>query len=181
MTLWSSEQGFTLAELLVGMAVIGLALASIVNVQQSGLQTYVSGSNRVEVQQNARVALQRIAREVRQAQALSGQTAEQLTIQTDWNGNGVVGEDIAVAVDGVLRGEQITYRRTGNALERRASGLNGGAFVTVMGGVEQLTFTYPSARTVTITIRSRTEEAVPAGSVGDTKSQVTTTVRFRNS
>jgi prepilin-type N-terminal cleavage/methylation domain-containing protein len=180
MTPWKSEKGFTLAELLVGLAVLGLVMASVVTIQQSGLRAYVSGSNRVEVQQNARVALERMAREIRGAQSLLAPQPTQLTIQTDWNGNGVM-EALAVAVDGVPRGEQITYRRTGNALERQESGLNGGAFVTIMGGVEQLTFTYPSARTVSITIRSRTEEAIPAGGVADTKSQITTTVRFRNS
>lgn len=177
---WRSEEGFTLAELLVGFAVLGLALASVVMVQKSGLNAYVFGSNRVEVQQNARVALERIAREIREAQALTNQTATQLTLQTDWNGNGVIGEAIAVMVDGVLRGERVTYRLTGTALERQESGVDA-TFQTIMGGVEQLTLTYPSARTVSITVRTRTEEGVPAGGLADTKSQITTTVQLRNS
>lgn len=174
------EKGFTLAELLVGLAVLGLALASVATLYESGLRAYVTGSNRVEVQQNARVALERMAREIREAQALTNQTATQLTIQTDWNGNGVIGEALAVTVDGVLRGEQVTYRLNGAALERQESGVDA-TFMTVVGGVEQLMLTYPSAKTVSITIRTRTEENVPTGSMGDTKSQVTTTVRFRNS
>jgi prepilin-type N-terminal cleavage/methylation domain-containing protein len=180
MACWTSEKGFTLAEMLVSLAVLGLALASVATLHQSGLQAYVTGSNRVEVQQNARVALERMAREIREAQALTNQTASQLTIQTDWNGNGVIGEALAVMVDGVLRGEQVTYRLNGAALERQESGIDA-AFMTLIGGVEQLTLTYPSAKTVSITIRTRTEENVAAGSPADTKSQVTTTVRLRNS
>lgn len=180
MTPWACQKGFTLAELLVGLAVLGLALAGLATVHESGLRAYVYGSNRVEVQQNARVALERMAREIREAQALTNPTATQLTIQTDWNGNGVIGEALAVTVDGVLRGEQVTYRLNGAALERQESGVDA-TFRTVMGGVEQLTLTYPSAKTVAITIRTRTEETVAAGGMADTKSQVTTTVRLRNS
>ncbi len=180
MTPWTCQKGFTLAELLVGLAVLGLALASLATLHESGLRAYVYGSNRVEVQQNARVALERMAREIREAQALTNQTATQLTIQTDWNGNGIIGEAIAVAVDGVLRGEQVTYRLSGGALERQEPGVDA-TFRTVIGGVEQLTLTYPTAKTVSITIRTRTEENAPAGGLADTKSQVTTTVRLRNS
>jgi prepilin-type N-terminal cleavage/methylation domain-containing protein len=177
----TDQKGFTLAELLVGLAILGLVLASVATFHESGLRAYVSGSNRVEVQQNARVALERMAREIREAQALANQTPTRVTIQTDWNGNGVIGEPLAVAVDGVLRGEQVTYRLNGTVLERQEPGVGGGGFVTVIGGVEQLTLTFPSAKTVSITIRTRTEETAPAGTVGDTKSQVTTTVRLRNS
>lgn len=177
---WKCEKGFTLAELLVAFAVLGLALASVVTIHESGVRAYLTGSNRVEVQQNARVALERMAREIREAQALTNQTATQLTIQTDWNGNGVIGEALAATVDGVLRGEQVTYRLNGAALERQEPGVDA-TFRTVMGGVEQLTLTYPSAKTVSITIRTRTEETVAAGGMADTKSQVTTTVRLRNS
>lgn len=180
MTPWTCQKGFTLAELLVGLAVLGLALASLATLHESGLRAYVYGSNRVEVQQNARVALERMAREIREAQALTNQTATQLTIQIDWNGNGVVGEAIAVAVDGVLRGEQVTYRLNGGALERQEPGVDAN-FTTVIGGVEQLTLAYPTAKTVSITIRTRTEENAPAGGVADTRSQITTTVRLRNS
>lgn len=180
MTPWAGQKGFTLAELLVGLAVLGLALAGLATVHESGLRAYVYGSNRVEVQQNARVALERMAREIREAQALANQTATQLTVQTDWNGNGVVGEAIAVAVDGVLRGERVTYRLSGGALQRQETGVDL-QFLTLIGGVEQLTLTYPTAKTVSITIRTRTEETAPAGTVADTKSQVTTTVRLRNS
>jgi prepilin-type N-terminal cleavage/methylation domain-containing protein len=183
MTPWTSEKGFTLAELLVAFAVLSLALASVLTLQESGLRAYVTGSNRVEAQQNGRVALERMAREIREAQALTNQTPTQLTIQTDWNGNGVIGEAVAVAVDGVLRGEQVTYRLNGAVLERQEVGVDA-TFRTVIGGVEQLTLTYlpapPNSKTVSITLRTRPEN-VPANSMADTRTQVTTTVRMRNS
>lgn len=178
MTPWRCEKGFTLAELLVGFAVLGLALASVMMVHQSGLSAYVLGSNRVEVQQNARVALERIAREIREAQALTGATATQLTIQTDWNGDGLFTG--TATVDGVLRGERVTYRLTGTDFERQEVGVDA-SFQTVIGGVEQLTLTYPTPTSVSITIRARPEEGLPSGGLADTKSHVTTTVQLRNS
>src|SRR6266545_2465385 len=51
------QRGFTLAELLVVTAIIGMVMAGIFTLQLQGQQVYLYGSNRVETQQNARVAL----------------------------------------------------------------------------------------------------------------------------
>ena len=56
------QRGFTLTELLVVTAVLGLILAAIVLVQQQGQQAYIFGSHRVEVQQNNRAALELMGR-----------------------------------------------------------------------------------------------------------------------
>jgi prepilin-type N-terminal cleavage/methylation domain-containing protein len=180
---WRSETGFTLTELLVGLAVLGLALASVVTFHDRGLWAYLTGSNRVEVQQNARVALARLAREVRAAQDVSVQVSPpQLTIRTDWNGNGIPGENLAVQVapDEPLRGERVVYRLNGDVLERQESGVDA-AFVPVAGGVVRLEFTTPTAKTLSITLQTRSEENLPTGSGADTRSQLATTVRLRNS
>lgn len=180
---WGSQRGFTLTELLVGLAVLGLALASVIAFHERGLWAYLTGSNRVEVQQNARIALERMAREVRAAQEVAIQTTPpQLTIRTDWNGNGTPGENLAVqlAPDEPPRGELIVYRLSGEVLERWESGVDAG-FVPVAGGVMQLGLTSPSAKTVSITIQTRSEENLPAGSPTDSRSLVTTLVRLRNS
>jgi len=63
----TDQRGFTLAELLVVTAVLGIVLAGVMMIQQSGQQAYVMGSNRVETQQNARVALDGMTRELRSA------------------------------------------------------------------------------------------------------------------
>jgi len=63
----SNERGFTLAELLVGTAVVGLLLSGLFLTLQQGQSAYLFGSARAEVQQNARLALSRIAEELRTA------------------------------------------------------------------------------------------------------------------
>lgn len=167
MSIWRDEQGFTLAELLTGFAVLGLVLAAVVMVQQSSLNAILLGTNKIEMQQNARAALERMAREVRETTvALTVATASTITFTHP--------------DDGV-----VTYTLAGTDLTR-----NGAIFIS---GVQSLVFTYfngnnnaPAAppgdiRRVDIMIRTRAEDPnVRAGSPFDSNAVVTTTVRLRN-
>src|SRR5262249_57982643 len=63
------ERGFSLAELLIVVAVLGMMLAGITFAQMQGQTSYLIGSRRVEAQQNGRVALELMARELRSAQS----------------------------------------------------------------------------------------------------------------
>lgn len=60
----TNERGFTLAELLVAMAVVGLVMSGLFVALQQGQSAYLFGSARAEVQQNGRLALSRIAEEL---------------------------------------------------------------------------------------------------------------------
>ena len=66
-----NERGFTLAELLVATAVLGLLMLGVFTVQRQGLMAYQVGAARVEVQQNARAALETMFNEIRTAQAIT--------------------------------------------------------------------------------------------------------------
>ena len=66
-----NERGFTLAELLVASAVLGIIMFGVLTVQRQGLSAYLVGAGRVEVQQNARAALETMLNEVRLAQAVT--------------------------------------------------------------------------------------------------------------
>jgi len=63
---WKDERGFTIAELLVTIAVMGMVLASIIIFQSTGAKLFRMNEAAVESQQNLRVATERMAREVRQ-------------------------------------------------------------------------------------------------------------------
>src|SRR5262245_66296317 len=56
-----------LADLLVAAALVGLVAAAALTVLQEGLQGYTIGASRAESQQSGRVALERLAGEIRAA------------------------------------------------------------------------------------------------------------------
>ena len=69
------ERGYTLAELLTAMAVLGLLMAGLFLTLQEGQTVYLYGAGRAEVQQNARVALERMLRELRTASSVATSSA----------------------------------------------------------------------------------------------------------
>lgn len=150
-----SQGGFTMAEVLVTAAVIAIVMAGLFTLLSTGTQTWVVGTNRSEAQQNGRLVLQRLAEEIRGAgwdprntqsfaaiQALSPpQTG--FVISNDWNADSLIQNNIVTAVNGVNRGEQITYDLVGGVLRRQESQVDG-APVTVTE-VTSITFNYLNA------------------------------------
>jgi prepilin-type N-terminal cleavage/methylation domain-containing protein len=54
---WQDRQGFTLTELLVTMAIMGLVMAALVGVQVSSNTVFATGENQAQAQQAARTAM----------------------------------------------------------------------------------------------------------------------------
>lgn len=74
------QRGFTLVELLVACAMLGLALAAVTIVVERGIRQSFIGTHKSEVQQNARAALERMAREIRETTVpLTAATATSIT------------------------------------------------------------------------------------------------------
>lgn len=63
----SRQQGFTFIELLIGVAIFTLVMLAVYQVFDTGTATYRSGQMKADVQQNARVALDEIVRQIRMA------------------------------------------------------------------------------------------------------------------
>lgn len=178
--------GFTLVELLVALAVVGLVLAATVGLLQQGQQGYLLGVAGLEAQQSARVALQRMAREIRNAgfdpvgagfPPIVNPTVTSVTLQNDLNGNGMID----------ARGETVTYLLRGTTLRRNA----GGGAQPIIEGAQALTFTYldadgvPTAvperiRTVTIALTVRPDPALVALPASTLAVALRTQVRVRN-
>ena len=138
-TITRDQRGFTLTELLVACALIGLVMAGLFGMLQSGQQTYLTGTNQVEAQQALRLALLRMTNEIRDAgycptcgtgnpaltpfEAITNQSSSTFTIQNDWNGtwdgagNGIFTggtvPHVVLNLDGTTtttnRGEQVIY------------------------------------------------------------------------
>jgi type II secretory pathway pseudopilin PulG len=199
-----SQAGYTLAETLVTAAVIGLVMAGLFSLIQTGSQTWVVGANRSEAQQTARLILHRVAEEVRGGgwdprntqsfpaiQALAPpQTG--FIISYDWSADGAIQNNILVAVNGTNKGEQITYDVVGNTLRRQESRVDASA-VTVTNAINTLTFTYryvddavvasPHLAANALTIRTVEVSVVTTPDVQTTsntqKVSVTSTIRAR--
>jgi prepilin-type N-terminal cleavage/methylation domain-containing protein len=175
-----SERGYSITELMVVLAVLGLIVGGILTVQQQGQAAYVMGSNRVETQQNARVALDLLVRELRSATAIvTLGSATDITFTGECNADGV---------DRTVR-----YQLSGTTLNRTCNGTT----TALIGGVQSFDMTYWSAynpvtntgttttvpanvRIVRVRLTTRSEDAVATGSIGDRRGTMESAVRLRN-
>ena len=171
-----------LVELLVALAMVGSLMAATFTMLDAGQRAYAIGAARAESQQNGRVALERLARDIRHAgygittdfDALAVAERERLILQSDFNGDGVIAG----------AGETVTWRLTGATLRRDA----GGGAQPVIDGVRAFTLEYldaggaptavaGDARTILITLvtQSPTARFVSGGAIA-----FTTASRIRN-
>jgi prepilin-type N-terminal cleavage/methylation domain-containing protein len=169
-----NHRGFTLPELLVACAMVGVVMAGLFSILRSGQQSYLTGTNQVEAQQALRLTMLRLTNDIREAgycpscgtgaapfSAMIGPTAgtapsaSGFTLQSDWNGNGAISTGLVTQtvmdttgttsnVFNVNRGEQIIYSFSAGTLTRREMGVDGTA-VTVISNLASLTFTYLDA------------------------------------
>lgn len=145
------QRGFTLAELLMAMAIVALIMAGLMTLLKKGNESYLAGANQVEAQAAVRAALGRMTQEIREAGynptgvacvlpigpgcAMINTTPTSFTIQNDWDGSGAIDPLITVCmvyswaacpnVGGPNnRGEQITYSVVGTTLQRQESAVD---------------------------------------------------------
>lgn len=182
----TDEHGFSLAELLVELGVMGLLLATVLTIQQQGQMAYLIGANRAAAQQNARVALDRMVSEIRSARSVA--SAPNCTTGTD---------DVTVTLDvpeggaWVLR--TVRYRVRGTNLERLLDGATAAtANDIVIGGVGALTIrcyaadgttatsTASDVRSIVIRLTSTTEDAVALYSPAHQSAMLESRVYLRN-
>ena len=198
-----SERGFTLAELLVACVVVAFVMAGLFITLQSGQEVYLRGSNQVEATQSVRVAIERMAQELRSAgfcptctgtppfTAITAQSATGFTIQNDWDGDGVITTAGTVTdANGNVRGEQIIYSFAGSAITRQETGVDASA-LTLATGINALTFTYQDSagvttvtpdniRTVVVTLTTQPQLQPAATLQGRVLVTMTNSLRMRN-
>jgi Tfp pilus assembly protein PilW len=170
-----------LVDVLVALALMGLVFSATLSVLSQGQAVYTRGAARVESQQGARMALNRMARELRQAGAGGGSLSpiavaepSRVVIQHDLDGDGVASG----------RGETVTWQLSAGVLRRNA----GAGAQPIVNGVRALAFSYldsesrpttiPAAvRTVVVSLTTEPEHP---GAGGATITKLTTEVRLRN-
>ncbi len=119
------QRGFTLTELLVAIALVGLIMTGILSLLMTGNQSYLTGSNQVEAQAALRAALEKMTLDIREAgydpqgrgacapnpvgppagpvpancyDAITNASGTSFTIQSDWNGSGAIEPAAIVSV-----------------------------------------------------------------------------------
>ena len=203
-----NQRGFSLTEMLVVCALIGIVMAGVLSLLMIGQQSATATSNKVDAQSNARIGIERMIEEIREAgylpagptcpgapvtpcppfnyafSALINQSATGLTIQNDWNATGTI-QTTAVTdpVSGLQRGEQVIYSFAAGQLLRREMGLDA-APVVLAGGITSLAFTYldqDNAVTATAAdIRTVTMTLTTQQSAGQPQVTMAHRVRLRN-
>src|SRR5262249_19585328 len=103
-----------------------LVMGGVLLLQQQGQQAYLLGSSRVETQQNARVALDLMTRELRSAASVTALT----------NCDGTNGPDITFT-DQSSPAKTIRYALSGTTLNRTEDGTT----TALVGGIASLTMT----------------------------------------
>ena len=126
--------GYSLVDLLVALAVGGGLMASTLTLLHLGLRAWVWGAARVEAQQSARYALERLAGELREAgydPTVAGiapvvlAEPTRVVFQRDLNRNGVV-DPTRERVTYLLRaGESILRRDAGGGAQPVVEGVRG--------------------------------------------------------
>ena len=180
------ERGFTLAELLVVTAVLTLVMAGVFAIQQGGQQAYLLGSNRVEAQQSARIALDLMARELRTASPNGPAPSGIVSIPSTTS---ITFRDQC--------GNSVQYSLAGTQLNRTApdySDINncivsGNSTSSLIDGVVSLTMTYYSAYDVYNDTYTTTTDATKIivikvsikakGTTGDQPATMESTIKLR--
>jgi type II secretory pathway pseudopilin PulG len=187
-----NSRGLTLAELLIVCAILGFIMAALFTLQRQGQLAYLTGSARVEVQQNARLALDSMITDLRSALPVAGSTTQVIgTGNIDPScASGPPPSNGGTYVQFTAQdGHTVRYQLTGTDLER----VDNGVTTVLVGGVQQfriwcydntnvpnLSATAANIREIRVHIRTQTERGAQAGSAGDQHATVEARVRFRN-
>jgi type II secretory pathway component PulJ len=173
-----------LTDLLVSLAVLGVIAAVTLTAIDAGQRGYAIGAARVESQQSARQALERLTRDIRNAgldgrgidfPAVAVAEADRLVLQTDLDGDGVI----------AARGETIVWLVRDGVLRRDA----GGGAQPITDGVRRLALQYLDTAGVvtaipgavrTVVIALATEAVYARSPAGEAGAVYRTQVRLRN-
>lgn len=158
-----NEPGFTLIELMIAVAIAGILMVSIYNLYISQSSTYTVQELVSEMQQNARVAMDIISRDIRMAGydptgggGFTGLTigGSQIQIRADLNGDGATSDS----------DEDITYAlNTSDSNHPKITRKNttAGTAQPFAEDIETLSFTSLGSNGVTISITARTRNKDP--------------------
>ena len=83
-----NQKGFSLIEMMVVVVILGLIVLGLVTLFTGGAKSWVAGQSQLEAQRNARQAMDRMVREIREASdIIASSTSLEINFNTPWNTN----------------------------------------------------------------------------------------------
>ncbi|MCK4241434.1 MAG: prepilin-type N-terminal cleavage/methylation domain-containing protein [Candidatus Atribacteria bacterium] len=124
------QRGFILIELMVVVLILGLITLGLVTFFTGGTKSWVAGQSQLEAQRNARQAMDRMVREVREAKLVESSSGE---------------NNIEVSFPDSFAKSNVTYSWSGTPGDPVYRDSN-----SLINNVKNLTFTYPDVSKVHI-------------------------------
>ncbi|HEU4369866.1 MAG TPA: prepilin-type N-terminal cleavage/methylation domain-containing protein [Methylomirabilota bacterium] len=178
------HRGFTIGELVVATAILGLLAGGLLQVQQVSLDTFVRASSSAEAQGESRAGIDQIAGELAQAgayytgatgagNAITAATATSITFLGDVDGDTLdaTGTELRLAADPI--GAVLT-------VDRATTALSAGEWVYLGNGLTREVRQVLSAVGTVVTLTSAPTNAFPAGSIVRSVETVTYTITGNN-
>ena len=126
-----NQKGFSLIEMMVVVVILGVIVLGLVTFFTGGVKSWVAGQSQLTAQRNARQAMDRMVREIREGKSASGTTT---SITVD------------IPALGLEDAYSVTYKWTGNIIEREVNSVPN----PLINNVIKLEFDYPDASKVSI-------------------------------
>jgi len=84
-----NKKGLSLIELMVVVVVLSLIILGLVTFFTGGVRSWITGQNQLSAQRNARQAMDRMVREIREASNIiaNSTTSQRINFNTPWNSN----------------------------------------------------------------------------------------------
>jgi len=117
----SNKKGFSLIELMVVVAILGLMVLGLVTFFTGGVRSWISGQSQLEAQRNARQAMDIMVREIREGKSYSGTTSSII---------------VDIPALGLGSAYSVTFKLSGTVIEREVNSVSS----TLINNVKTLSF-----------------------------------------
>jgi prepilin-type N-terminal cleavage/methylation domain-containing protein len=103
----SKQNGFSLIELMVVVLILGLITIGLVTFFSGGIRSWISGQSQLQAQREARQAMDRIVKEIREGESYV-----------------IGGDSITVSYPASFSKDPVTYKLSGTEIERKVNSVS---------------------------------------------------------